>query len=130
MKFLYFFFRVTYDADKRPGVANLITIHSLLTNKTPQQICDENSHLDTGQYKLVLAEVVIEALKPIREKICQYLNSPDYLINVLERGREKAVGLAEDTLQEVKDKVGFNVNKVKIVDMKIETVCEHSKSII
>lgn len=40
---------VTYDPENRPGVANLITIHSLTTNLTPQQICEEAKNLNTGE---------------------------------------------------------------------------------
>lgn len=40
---------VTYEPEKRPGIANLLTIHSLIVNKTVQEICDESQHINTGQ---------------------------------------------------------------------------------
>jgi tryptophanyl-tRNA synthetase len=40
---------VTFDPEKRPGVANLITIHSLLTGMDPAEICEQNIGLDTGR---------------------------------------------------------------------------------
>lgn len=40
---------VTYEPEKRPGVANLINIHSLFTGKTPDEICKEAIALNTGQ---------------------------------------------------------------------------------
>jgi len=40
---------VTYEPEKRPGVANLISIHSLFTGKTPEEICEEAVGLNTGQ---------------------------------------------------------------------------------
>lgn len=40
---------VTFDPDERPGVSNLIMLHSMVTNKTPLEICNENKHLDTGK---------------------------------------------------------------------------------
>jgi len=40
---------VTYEPEKRPGVANLINIHSLFTGKTPEEICKETTGLNTGQ---------------------------------------------------------------------------------
>ena len=111
--FLTFFFRVTYDPSNRPGVANLLTIHSLITNKTPEEICIENKNLNTGQYKLVLADVLIEYLNPIREKMNNYLASPDFLCYTLNSGAAKAMDKAETTLQEVKNKVGFFDVKAK-----------------
>lgn len=40
---------VTYEPEKRPGVTNLINIHSLFTGKTPDEICKEAVELNTGQ---------------------------------------------------------------------------------
>lgn len=40
---------VTYDPERRPGVANLIDMHCLLTGKTPEEICKEAVSLNTGQ---------------------------------------------------------------------------------
>lgn len=40
---------VTYDPEKRPGVANLIMIHALTTNSTPAEICEQVKGLDTGK---------------------------------------------------------------------------------
>lgn len=40
---------VTYDPVNRPGVANLISIHSFVKNVSPQQICDESRDIDTGK---------------------------------------------------------------------------------
>lgn len=40
---------VTYEPEKRPGVANLITIHALTTNSTPAEVCKRAEGLDTGQ---------------------------------------------------------------------------------
>lgn len=40
---------VTYDPDKRAGVANLVGIHALVKNCSPQDICEQAKGLDTGQ---------------------------------------------------------------------------------
>lgn len=40
---------ITYDIRNRPGVANLINIHSLVKDLTPQEICDRAKGLDTGR---------------------------------------------------------------------------------
>lgn len=40
---------VTYEPEKRPGVANLLTIHSMITGKTFEQICKEAEGINTGQ---------------------------------------------------------------------------------
>ncbi|XP_065079430.1 tryptophan--tRNA ligase, mitochondrial isoform X2 [Ochlerotatus camptorhynchus] len=60
---------VTFEPETRPGVANLITIHSLASGKTPQQICQEAKGLNTGQYKQHVADALVEHLNPIRVRI-------------------------------------------------------------
>ncbi|KAG7199586.1 hypothetical protein KM043_014192 [Ampulex compressa] len=103
---------VTYDPEKRPGVANLIIIHSLLTNKTPAVICAESQGLDTGEYKLVLADVVIEKLKSIRERYLQLIKEPAYLEETLKQGTDSAMEIATDCWHTVRNKVGFSNNKL------------------
>lgn len=44
--------QVTFEPETRPSVANLLTIHSLASNKTIEQICEEVKQFDTGQYVL------------------------------------------------------------------------------
>lgn len=41
---------VTYDPVNRPAVANLVGIHALVKNVSPQEICDQSKGLDTGKY--------------------------------------------------------------------------------
>uniref|UniRef100_A0A7G3B4M4 Tryptophan--tRNA ligase, mitochondrial n=1 Tax=Lutzomyia longipalpis TaxID=7200 RepID=A0A7G3B4M4_LUTLO len=98
---------VTFEPDARPGVSNLITIHSLMTGKTPEAICMECTDVDTGKYKGRVAEAVVEHLNPIRMRIEDYSKHPEYLCQVLQEGADRASKVAEETLQEVKDKVGL-----------------------
>lgn len=45
---------VTFDPAERPGVSNLVAMHSALTKRTPTQICYDARNLDTGQYVLAM----------------------------------------------------------------------------
>ncbi|KFM59339.1 Tryptophan--tRNA ligase, mitochondrial, partial [Stegodyphus mimosarum] len=100
---------VTFDIDKRPGVSNLILIHGLCTGMSHEDICSENQHLDTGQYKLVVAEAVIEYLKPIQLEIQRLLSDQSHIDQVLRKGSEKATEIASKTMFEVKEAVGLSV---------------------
>lgn len=101
---------VTFDLEKRPGVANLIMIHSLCTGQSPEDICQSMIHLDTGKYKLVVAEAVVEYLKPIRSQMEQLLNEPSYLLDVLKVGADKALNLGTPIWDNVCFKVGISPN--------------------
>lgn len=99
---------VTFDVEKRPGVANLIMMHSLVSGQSAQQICDDVKHIDTGKYKLVVADSLISHFDPIRKRIEEYSNDKSYLFDVLRRGNEKAREFAEQTMKEVRKKVGLD----------------------
>ncbi|XP_029656517.1 tryptophan--tRNA ligase, mitochondrial [Octopus sinensis] len=101
---------VTYDPANRPGVSNLISIHSNLTDLTPEQLCKEYTHLDTGQYKKVVAEAIIETVTPISSCIKELKANKDYLIQVLETGKEKATNISENTMKTVKEVLGFTLH--------------------
>lgn len=98
---------VTYDPENRPGVSNLIQIHSGFTGMKPYEICEMAKELNTGQYKMAVAESVIDALRPIREKYEDLLNNKDYLYEVLKKGKRQAQETATETWDEVRVKVGF-----------------------
>ncbi|XP_023720200.1 tryptophan--tRNA ligase, mitochondrial isoform X2 [Cryptotermes secundus] len=102
---------ITFDPEKRPGVANLITIHSLFTGLDPAEICEQNIGLDTGRYKLVVAEVIQEKLEPLRQQVQQYMSEPQYIEEVLNRGADKASVIAQQTWLDVKTKVGLQINE-------------------
>ncbi|XP_052860504.1 tryptophan--tRNA ligase, mitochondrial [Anopheles cruzii] len=103
---------VTFEPQERPGVSNLVTIHSLVSGKTVDEICREAVGKNTGQYKLVVAEALIEHLRPIRERLERYTRNVGYLASVIEQGSERARAVAEVTIDEVKEKIGvdcFNI---------------------
>lgn len=115
---------VTYDPENRPGVANLITIHSLASGMSPEALCESAKEIDTGKYKFKVAEALIEHLNPIREKIEDYLKHPEFLEQILSEGGEKASFIAEATLAEVKEKVGLrNLRSAKSTISSFKTAC-------
>lgn len=98
---------VTYDPEKRPGVSNLVSIHSFVTGKTVDEVCNEAQNLNTGEYKFRVADAVVAYVKPIQESISRYLNDELYLQSVLAEGSEKATEIAHNTLKEVHEKLGL-----------------------
>ena len=98
---------ITYDPETRPGVSNLVAIHSAVTGQSPEEIVGQSTSLDTGQYKLKLADILIEHLKPIREQFDYYLDHKDHLKSVIQAGDDTAKEIAEQTWIEAKSAVGF-----------------------
>jgi tryptophanyl-tRNA synthetase len=93
--------------DEQPGVKNLLNIYSKITNKTTTDIVASYEGKGYAEFKDDVAEVIIEELKPIQEKIDYLLKNKDYLEKIYIHGAEKAEVVARKTLRKVQKKVGF-----------------------
>ena len=91
----------------RPGINNLITIYSVATGKTPEQIEAEFQGKGYGDFKTACGEAVVEMLRPFRENVEDLMKNKDYLNQVARAGAEKAGRMAYRTLSKAQKKVGF-----------------------
>jgi tryptophanyl-tRNA synthetase len=62
-----------------------------------------------GQFKPLLTQTVVEALKPIQDKYQAVLEDKGYLESVLRQGRENAEAIANETLSNVKSALGYSI---------------------
>ncbi|KAM9851299.1 tryptophan--tRNA ligase, mitochondrial [Aulostomus maculatus] len=98
---------VTFDPEMRPGVSNLVTIHATMAMISIEEAISHARGLDTGAYKNLVAEAVIQRLTPIREEIKRLRSDWAHLEGVLAQGSWRARELAAPVLQEVRQRVGF-----------------------
>ena len=98
---------VKYNVTKKPGISNLLTIYSLLTQKTTQQLEKEFAKKTYAEFKKSLAEVVVNYLEPFRRKQKELLTREVYIEEILKKGQSRALTIAELTLPEVKAKMGL-----------------------
>ena len=98
---------VTFDPELRPGVSNLVCIHSRITGKDTAAICDEVQGMDTGKYKILLTDIIIDHFAPIREETTYLLKNKDHLEAILSKGAERARHIAADTMREVNQTIGL-----------------------
>ncbi len=97
---------IRYSKDK-PGISNLIDIYSCVTDKTIEQIEKEFVGIGYGDFKLAVAEGVINKLNPIKERFKELSNEKDYIDNIIKVNAEKANYIASKTLRKVHKKIGF-----------------------
>ncbi|WP_120851662.1 tryptophan--tRNA ligase [Helicobacter pylori] len=95
---------IAFD-EKREGVFNLLNIYMLLSNESPEKIEERFKNKGYGDFKKELAEVMIQALKPIQERYKEI--SDDEVKAVLNCGVEKARPLARATYQKAKELMGL-----------------------
>ena len=98
---------IRYDPDQKPGVSNLLTIYSALSGRSIDELCSAYEGKGYGDLKKDLAEVVVEAVRPIQERTRAYLDDPAQLDKLLAIGAEKARAVAAETLATAYDRVGF-----------------------
>jgi tryptophanyl-tRNA synthetase len=98
---------IAYDAERKPGVSNLLTIYAALTGWTIDDLLERYEGHGYGDLKKDLADIVVEFVKPVQERTRAYLDDPGYLDKVLAVGAEKARAVAAVTLADAFAKVGF-----------------------
>ncbi len=100
---------LTFDDADRPECNNLLTLYTVLSGKSKEAVAAECQDMGWGQFKPLLTETVISALKPIQDKYHEIMADRTYLESVLRQGRENAEEIANDTLTKVKSALGYSM---------------------
>jgi tryptophanyl-tRNA synthetase len=98
---------LTFDDPERPECNNLLTLYTLLSGKTKEEVATECQDMGWGQFKPLLAETAIAALKPIQDKYQEIVSEKGYLDSVLKEGSIKAEAVADRTVSRVREALGF-----------------------
>jgi tryptophanyl-tRNA synthetase len=98
---------IRYDVEAKPGVSNLLSIHSALSGRSVEELEKDYSGKGYGDLKGDLAGVAADVLTPFRERALAYLEDPAALDDVLAAGADRARAVASATLEQVYDRVGF-----------------------
>jgi tryptophanyl-tRNA synthetase len=98
---------VRVDEDAKPGVTNLLRIYSALSGEPVASLEKRYAGSGYGTLKKDLAEVVVEAFAPIRERTEKLLASEAELDRMLADGAGRARRLAVATMSRVREQVGF-----------------------
>lgn len=108
------FKRAVTDSEKevcfregKDGINNLMTIYSVLTGRTMEQIELEFEGKGYGDFKLAVGEVVVEELREVRENFKRYIADRAYLEQVYREGAEKAAAISARTMAKVRKKLGL-----------------------
>ena len=97
---------VKYDVVNKPGISNLMTIYSALTNKTMEEIEQEFANKGYGDFKRSVADALINEMEPFKARYEQIINS-GIVDEVLKEGQIRASKAAKETLKRVQQAVGL-----------------------
>jgi tryptophanyl-tRNA synthetase len=98
---------VVADAANKPGITNLLTIHSALSGRTVAQLEQDFAGRGYGDLKKELAEVVTEFVTPVQQRTNELLDDQAELERILAGGAARAREVAARTLAQAYDRVGF-----------------------
>jgi tryptophanyl-tRNA synthetase len=95
------------DEENKPGITNLLRIYSALTGQSVASLEQRYVGAGYGALKKDLAEVVVSAFAPIRERTEKMLADEAQLDRLLAHGAARARQVAGETMAAVRDRVGF-----------------------
>lgn len=98
---------ITFDPEGRPGVSALLTTAGICSGRDPHEIAEEIGMGGAGELKRYTTQVVNDYLAPIRERRRRFEEDLDYVRDVLHDGNRRANGIAEATLEEVREAMGM-----------------------
>ena len=98
---------IRFDPEGKPGISNLLTIYSSLSSRSIASLEEQYAGSGYGDLKKDLAEVVVDFVTPFRNRTLELLDDQAYLSEVLRAGAEVAREVAEATVRDVYQRVGF-----------------------
>ena len=98
---------IRFDEAQKPGVSNLLRIFAALSGRSIEALVADYDGRGYGDLKTDIAEIVVDAATPYRDRTLALLADPAELDRILAEGAEKARDVAGATLARVYDRVGF-----------------------
>lgn len=98
---------VRYDEENKPGVSNLLTIESVLSGLSINDLEQKYEGKGYGDFKAGVAEAVVNHLKPFQDRYYELMESTDELDQILNNGRDKANEIASATVARMEKAMGL-----------------------
>lgn len=101
---------IQYDPENQPGLANLLTIQSVLSKEPIESIVNRYQGKGYGELKKEIGQTVFDFLTDLQTKYKDVLDRK-IVDQVLQNGAQKAGIIANKKVQKVYRKVGFTITK-------------------
>ncbi|MFA6889405.1 MAG: tryptophan--tRNA ligase [Bacilli bacterium] len=97
---------VRYDVENKPGISNLMSIYSSITELTYSQIEEKYHNMGYGAFKTDLAEIVVLEIEKVQKSYDYWVHSPE-LNQILDEGKARASMFARHNLKKIYEKMGL-----------------------
>lgn len=98
---------VRYDPETKPGVSNLLVIHSVLSGTPVEEVAASFAGRGYGDLKKEVADVVLDRLTPFQQRMTELLDDPAELDRILADGADRAREVAQATMARVREAAGL-----------------------
>jgi tryptophanyl-tRNA synthetase len=96
-----------FDNPERPEAHNLLALYLVLSGKCRQEVVEQCGQMGFGEFKMLLAETIVQTLEPIQARYHAIRQDNGYLVEVLGQGRARAEEIANEKLTRAHAAVGF-----------------------
>ena len=97
---------ILFDKENKPGISNLLTIYSGLTDKSIKDLEADYSGKSYGEFKSALGEVVESFLVDFQASVNEYVES-GRIDDILDEGRERASRKADKMVEKMERAMGL-----------------------
>ncbi|KAH9616318.1 hypothetical protein KSS87_008445 [Heliosperma pusillum] len=101
------FVGLEFDNPERPECNNLLSVYQLVSGKRKEEVAQECQDMSWGTFKPLLTDAVIEHLQPIQMRYKEIMSDPAYLDEILANGAARATEIADATVNNVYQAMGF-----------------------
>ncbi|GDY26755.1 MULTISPECIES: tryptophan--tRNA ligase [unclassified Agarivorans] len=99
--------RIYFDRDEKPGVSNLLTLQSVATGKSIDELVASYEGKMYGHLKVDTADAVVAMIEPIQARYQALRDDEAALQAIMAKGAARASEQASKTLEAVYDVLGF-----------------------
>ncbi|KAK7352909.1 hypothetical protein VNO80_18340 [Phaseolus coccineus] len=96
-----------FGNSERPECNNLLSIYQLASGKAKEEVVQECQNMNWGTFKILLTDALIDHLHPIQVRYKEIMSDSGYLDEVLAHGARNAAEIADTTLHNVYQAMGF-----------------------
>jgi len=96
------------ELEERPEARNLVSIYAALAGREPEAVLAQFEGQGFGAFKPALADLLVETLRPVRERFESLRQDPDRIDRILEHGSERAAAMAGPTLASAYSALGLS----------------------
>lgn len=97
---------VRYDKENKPGISNLLEIHSVCSGESIAELEQKYAGKGYGEFKRGVADAVITALEPIQKRYHELRKSGE-IMDILHEGAKRAQPIAAQVLARVQEAIGL-----------------------